>query len=469
MIKRYMEALSSMPIKWKLTLWSSAFILFLFVAYNGLQYVVIEKWLLKQDITTVGKNANQILSYLQDDRKMSEAEIVASRGFLGKLNERDQFIRILNQNGDPILSIAGSFPDQWVKPRLVKTVQTEQFSHDGDLYLAVRSPIMNPGFKGTLEVVRNLETNDNLINLILLVMICAALGAVLLSAWGGMMIARKMLRPVQSLRDTIIKVKNEGIHERAAVSNNGDEISELTRIFNEMMEQLEQSFRQQKQFVEDASHELRTPLTILEGHLSVLNRWGKHDPAVLDESLSIFKQEIRRLKLLVEELLLLSRTEREEQTIIREDICPYEIVTESIHHLSAVYPEYEFDLDLNDIMDAHISFNPNHFEQIMLILLDNAVKYSEDLKRIEVAGRIEDGELKLRVRDYGIGIPESDVPFVFERFYRVDKARSRERGGNGLGLSIAQKLTALYESTITLDSMEGKGTSVYLNIPLMKA
>jgi two-component system sensor histidine kinase ArlS len=310
-----------------------------------------------------------------------------------------------------------------------------------------------------------LENFDSINNILLLVLAVGGLTALFLSVLGGLIVARRMLLPIRSMTETMSKIKKQGMDERVIVVENRDEISSLAKMFNEMMDQLELSFRQQKQFVEDASHELRTPISIIEGHLALLNRWGKKDPAILEESLTTALQETNRLKGLIQDLLELSQAESP-VWVNSEVIDVVDVIESVVEKVSTLYRNYNFQMDIKDLAGLKISINPDHLEQILIILLDNAVKYSLNEKAIQLVGFIQDQWLAIKVIDFGIGIPEEDLPYVHQRFYRVDKARTRENGGHGLGLAIAKHLVEKYEGSIQLSSEEHRGTHALIRFPV---
>ncbi|WJV28437.1 ATP-binding protein [Rossellomorea sp. AcN35-11] len=259
-------------------------------------------------------------------------------------------------------------------------------------------------------------------------------------------------------------IERKGFHERVEIVKAHDEISELSQIFNKMMSQIEKSFQQQQQFVEDASHELRTPIQVLEGHLALLNRWGKKDPTILEESLQVSLEELERVKRLISELLELSRTDREKFDFQNAQAHAQNVVDKVIRDFQFLHQEHEFScLDELD-HEASVFILPRHLEQILIILLDNAVKYSEKHSKIEVKLMEHEGEVVIEVKDEGIGIPNEDLPKIFDRFYRVDKARSRENGGYGLGLAIASKLIQKYDGEITALRNQPVGTIIQISL-----
>ncbi|MGL5886089.1 MAG: sensor histidine kinase, partial [Bombilactobacillus sp.] len=220
------------------------------------------------------------------------------------------------------------------------------------------------------------------------------------------------------------------------------------------------------EFVEDVSHELRTPVAVIEGHLKLLQRWGKDDPQVLEESINASVSEIDRMKKLIQEMLDLTRAEQIEVNYVKETTQANETIQQAYNDFVMLHPDFQISLD--DTIPPHTlaQIYRNHLMQILVILLDNAVKYSQDRKEINLSVSTESNMLTIAVQDFGVGIASKDLERIFNRFYRVDKARSRQSGGNGLGLSIAKKIVEMYKGTITAESALGSGTIFRINLPL---
>ncbi|TKH41356.1 two-component sensor histidine kinase [Paenibacillus terrae] len=459
---------SRLPIRWKLAVWSSLLLCILFVLYNGVQYFTINQWMISEGEVSIRKSMNEIQNFFQE-KQMSAQEIVNSQRFVEDMNDPHQMIRILNQQGTPLLSVSDEMPEDWFPPQTAQSTRIMTAWHLEDQVLIMRSPLNSGGFRGTIEIINNMENLEKVSDKIKGVMIMGGIGAILLSALGGVFLSRQLIRPIQSMTDTMTRIRKKGLHEeRVQVSDNNDELSNLGRVFNGLIDQLERSFLQQKQFVEDASHELRTPISIIEGHISLLNRWGKHDPAILDESLSVSVQELERLKGIVNDLLELTRAESgtSEQNVPVIEI--RHTVQYTLTNFAMLHPDMIFREELTPLEKVQIHITPQHLEQLLLIVLDNAVKYAGSSKEILVTGTLERDEVYIHITDYGIGIPAEDLPYVFDRFYRVDKARGREQGGTGLGLAIAKQLVKRYNGNIRVSSIEHIGTTVTLCFPIYR-
>lgn len=467
MMERLLRFIRQLPIKWKLALGATALIFLLFTTYNFAQYLVLKQWMMNQERDNIQVSMAQIQDYFQEKYHTEDAfQITESRVYLEKMIGKNQLVRIVGKEGEPLLTVTNHFDENWVTPKSITVPELFDTTHNEDHILIYRSPIQAAKFTGTIELASNLETFDHFSETLLWVMLIGGVLAIFISAFSGLAIARQLMHPIRALTSTIRSVKEKGLTERVGNIQNGDELSSLAQLFNELMTQLESSFRQQKQFVEDASHELRTPITILEGHLSLLNRWGKSNPEVLEESLQASLQEIRRMKGLVQELLTLTRVESQLLTEVSKPIPLVPLIHETLDRFETLHPEFEFQTETKSIEDVLISISPLHLEQILLIVLDNAVKYSAIDKRIVIGGIRLKNDVQITVQDHGIGIPEADLPYVFDRFYRVDKARNREIAGTGLGLSIANQSVRNYHGEMTIQSVENEGTIVSIKLPI---
>ncbi|MWV42976.1 HAMP domain-containing protein [Paenibacillus sp. HJL G12] len=464
MMERLTLLLKRLPVIWKLMLGATLLIFMVFATYNFAQYLVLKQWMLKQEQDTLHNMMSQVQVYVQDKANSEEAfQLNETKSYMRNMMGKNQMIRIIDDKNHELLLTTNHFKAEWIQPMHTPEKQLQDIRHDEDHILVYRSPFDSGKIKGTIEIASNLETFDHFNKTLLLVMVIGGVIAVGISAVIGWAIAKQFLRPIKALAGTIQNVKENGLQERVENIENGDELSELARLFNELMDQLEVSFRQQQQFVDDASHELRTPITILEGHLNLLNRWGKKDPDVLEESLGASLQEVRRLKGLVQELLTLTRSETRPLPDHVEYIRIDPILNQTVKRMEILHPEWVFDLQLEQ--GLMVKINPLHLEQIMLIVIENAVKYSDGDQRVHIASRVMHDNISITVQDHGIGIPSEELQHVFDRFYRVDKARNREIGGTGLGLSIARNLVQHYQGEISMTSVENEGTRVSMTFP----
>ena len=235
----------SINIKWKLTLWAALLMLFLFFSYNLFQYFVIQNWVVNQEKQTIQKKMEEVTAYIQDSN--FKGNVSGSERYLDVLNEKYQLIRIVKENNSPLFTISDEVPQGWVSPKNVTKEELVEFSPKGDRLLIFRKPIEVNGFKGTVEIVRNLENFDSLINQIFMLVIVAGLVAILLSLIGGRLISFQLLKPINSMIRTMKRIKENGLKERVQINKQRDEMTELGIMFNELMDNLEKSFQQQQQ------------------------------------------------------------------------------------------------------------------------------------------------------------------------------------------------------------------------------
>ena len=463
--------IARLPVKWKLTLSSALLLLLLMAAYNAIQYAFVERWMQEEQEAKATAEMREILNYLlEQEYTFAEAEISTIRNDLEKVIDSKQMIRILDSKGAAIIEVKDDFPDEWLyrNEAALKREKAARFAI-GDL-LVYRSPLIIFDYDGTVEIVSSIDEFSRLKDAFSRIMLLCLAGAVVLSGFGGWLLSRRLLSPLQAMNETIRKVKQNGLQERMPLDGPQDELYVLMSHFNEMMEQVEHSFIQQRQFVEDASHELRTPVAILEGHLAMVNRWGKSDPNVLEESLQISMHELGRLKRLVEELLSLTRAERlavaeyEPQAANAADI-----IRTVVRNMSMLYPAFRFEVRMEKATDVQLPIAGDDLEQLLIIAMDNAVKYSGQSRDVTVCCEVNEEEryATVAVVDRGIGIPANELPYVWDRFFRVDKARGGGQNGFGLGLSIAKRITERHGGKVAIESEVGKGTTIWFKLPFI--
>lgn len=325
----------------------------------------------------------------------------------------------------------------------------------------------NRNLIGYVQAFYELSSFYDIRSKLLLTLIVLEIVSLILSSVLGFFLSAYFLKPLKILRDTMDTIRKDPqstIHMPEI--NTNDELADLAEIFNEMLDRMRRYIEQQEQFVEDVSHELRTPVAIIEGHLNLLTRWGKDDPEVLDESLSASLQEINRMKSLVQEMLDLSRAEQVDVQYSNKTSKAKEVVYQVYNNFKLLYPDFVITLDDDISEEVELSIYRNHFEQLIIIILDNAVKYSTNRKEVHISISTSLKEFEIAIQDFGEGIPPEDLDRIFHRFYRVDKARARTKGGNGLGLSIAKQLVENYKGRIQAESVVGQGTIFRIFIPI---
>jgi two-component system, OmpR family, sensor kinase len=305
------------------------------------------------------------------------------------------------------------------------------------------------------------------------VLIGAILVAVLLSVAGAYLLARAALSPVSAVVRSASKITESDLSRRLPVARPKDELGLLTATINKLLGRLEAAFARleetlsrQRRFAADASHELRTPLTSVTGYARMLKDWGLEDPKAAREATAAILEESERMRELVEGLLALARGDADAPLeLTRGDLGAVAADAAKAAQAAAgdkVVVEYA-----PPGKNVELSFDRARIRQAAAILLDNAVKYTPEGGNVLVSVGEEDGWAGLEVSDTGIGIPKDELPLVFERFHRVDPARTQSltQGGAGLGLSIARQIARAHGGEIEAESEPGEGSTFTLWIP----
>ena len=289
--------------------------------------------------------------------------------------------------------------------------------------------------------------------IVLSVIVVAALGS---------LTSRAMLSPIRKIIKKIDKISADDLSERIDDVDSSDELRELTDRINAMLDNLEQSFDRQKKFVSDASHELKTPIAVIQGYSGLLKRWGKSDPEVLDESIDSIAREAENMKRIVEQLLLLARIGRYMLTL--EEIDVGGEIKSAIDGYELVCKTHNFSLEADSGVIAIA--DKNLFTECVRAVADNAIKYSDENTTISFTVHADGSYAVVKIIDSGRGISPTDLPHVFDRFYRCDKSRGRDKNSSGLGLTIARSAVEMMNGTIEAESELGKGSTFTLRFPL---
>lgn len=273
---------------------------------------------------------------------------------------------------------------------------------------------------------------------------------------------KTMLSPVRKMISKMDEITGEDMSARLDPLGTRDELAELGERINGMLDGIEESFRRQSNFISDASHELRTPIAVIRGYSDLLSRWGKTDESVLDESIEAIRAEAANMKTIVDRLLYLAKLGDFKLQIKRFDLA--EAVSDVVSAYQLTVTDKEITSEING--DIPVRADRSLAVEMIRIITDNAIKYTPAGGRIHItAKRAEDGGALVSVADNGIGISEEDLPHIFDRFYRCDKARERKAGSTGLGLAIAKSIAEMTGGNITAKSMLGKGSEFTVYFP----
>ena len=319
----------------------------------------------------------------------------------------------------------------------------------------------------TLHFLRTITAEKVFLEELSETILYVGLVGVLISIICGFLLSRKLLKPLSDITKKVKDIEIQDLNKRIEVPPTHDEIEELANTFNLMLERLQKGFEQQRQFVSDASHELRTPATVICGYSDMLARWGKDDPQTADECITAIHSEAINMQRLIEKLLFLARADQKRQVLHKESISMKPLIADIAKDTQLIAPQHSVTCSLNE--DGYIFADPLCMRQMLRIFLDNSIKYTPDGGKIEISSHNDGNKMIVKISDNGIGIGKEEQKKIFERFYRVDAARTRTKngvGGTGLGLSIAEWIAQAHDIEIKLDSELEKGTTITLFIPL---
>ncbi|MET3697903.1 signal transduction histidine kinase [Bacillus oleivorans] len=446
-----------MKLRNRIHLYTSVLFIGLLILIHAAIYFSFSQMILKSELEQTTLEAERIMEALgQTEGSVPAADLLRAYVPINGM------VRIVNPDGSQLTTVTAAEQEQLFDQPFAfqQSEQREIVEYDGIPHSFVSIPMiwMN-GEIVNLQVNENLEAvADNLrvLQIVLLVVTVIATIPVLLSAG---LLSNLLTKPISSMIETMREIRKSGHFKRIHLPKKSqNELYLLGETFNEMMDLLEKNYAKQEQFVSNASHELKTPLTIIESYANLLKRRGKEQPELFDESVEAIHSEAIRMKDLIQQLLLLAKHDEQWKVDITS-ISLTNFVEDSVRAFREGYKR-EVHLDVEE--EVTIKADSQKLKQLIFILMDNARKYSED--QIQVRIRKEESKAVIEVIDRGIGIPATDLPRVFDRFYRVDQAR--RRGGFGLGLSLAKELAEVMGAEIRLESKEGLGTYAQIWLPL---
>lgn len=447
-------------LSWKLTLIYAALFSAVLIALNAGTLFGVRYYMVEQAKSQVRSSLSNTLNHISS----SAGEIDLSNS--GYLSEADTIpeisIKLTDTSGKQIISSSktlGGLPNPSSNIGAITVVEL----HDRH-FITESSEIRGNGkLLGYLQVSYDMHSEYRFIKLLFIFLAIADLLGVAFSILTGFLISRKALKPIDTLTKTAKQISGSDLSQRVEVGPADDELSRLAVTFNDMIERLQLSFEKQNRFVSDASHELRTPIAIIKGYADLIEQWAKDDPQVLEESIAAIRREAKGMTTLTEELLFLASGDSGKLKLQKEEFQMTDLLKEIIDETGLIDPSHHFEWIAPDNLRIHA--DRNHLKQALRALMDNAIKCTPESGSIQLIAFETDKDVVLQVKDTGIGIPESEQEKIFDRFYRVDKDRSKEKGGSGLGLSIVKWIVEAHEGKVTIKSEKNKGTSVVIHFP----
>jgi signal transduction histidine kinase len=462
--------LSSLSIRWRLTLFHTLIILAIGVLLVGYTLLVAWRGVSASVEASVEHAAAEVTRLLEAGAAPDDPEVAAyiDDGFLLVVRDADGDI-LSEVDNDPYRYDRMGDAERAVLSREVLATGEIAVERPLELY-GYGMPVTGAASDArVVEVWRSYDEAANELIPFLEIVTFAIPALVLLAIGASWFMARSAMAPVNAIVRQARRIGEHDLSQRLPVERPKDELGQLATAFNELLARLDVAFRQreealqqQRRFVADASHELRTPLTSIEGYARMLTRWGADDPDVIREGAAAIERESVRMRHLVEGLLDLAHGDVELalnpdrhdlRAIVNDAVAAARIVADGKVGVFAEVPAEPVEA----VVDRERVY------QVLGILLDNAIKYTPEGGSVSVSARSAGVSVELAVRDTGVGIDAAHLPHIFDRFYRADTARGA--GGSGLGLAIARQIVERHGGGIAVASRVGEGTTFTITLP----
>src|SRR5215472_5934432 len=443
-----------MPLRVRLTLWYGSALALVLIAFSTILYLVTARSLRDAVDQSLEETASAAVRSLEERGFLpliDEEELLSQFPELARI---DKFFQIFSPSGT--ITIRSPNVKQHEVP-LSRQALEVAFS-GRTVFESAKYPKEPPLRLISVPIIYR----GNLLYIVLVVTMPLALAV---SLAGGWFLAGRALRPVDAMTLAAQRIAGGDLTQRLTVPQSGDEIGRLAGTFNNMIARLETSFRQIRQFTSDASHELRTPLTVMKGETELVLRRPrplKDYQSVLESNL----EEIDRMTNIVDELLFLSRADMGEVKMASLPV-KLESLVEDIHRQATLLgQDRHIEVLLGTMTPAVVLGDELRLRELLLNLVENAIKYSHPGGKVEVTLLTEGQQARVSVTDQGIGVSDEDQKRIFDRFFRTDEARAHTKKGTGLGLAICAWIAEAHKGKISVVSAPGQGSTFTVTLPV---
>jgi heavy metal sensor kinase len=464
-------------IRFRLAAWHAALFAGVFAVLGCLLYATVRQYLDDSILETQARRARQIAETLIANLPTTgEDYVVRQIHGLYAPELGDRFIRVTRRDGS-VLYRSGPPIDQSFDPERVPPAATgapaesarlEDLGDGRSLLVAAFRASASNGGQYVVEVGASADPVRRFAQRLLLLLAAGFPLVVAVAAAGGYVLARRALEPAERIAAKAESITQHSLSERLPLTHTGDELERLSISLNRMITRLDDAFSNSKRFVADASHELRTPLTVIQGELEALAS-ESGAPEAFRERLGSLLEEVERLGKIVQKLLALSRLDAGEGQgeWVRLDLASLSDATAEQMQLLAEDKRIVVTRDAEE--PVFVMGDRARLKQVVVNLLDNAVKYTPAGGSISLRVRGEPAQGVLEVADTGAGIPSESVPLVFERFYRVDRGNGAGDAGAGLGLAIVRSIVTAHGGRVDVESALGSGSRFRVTLPIAPA
>jgi heavy metal sensor kinase len=460
-------------VRFRITAWYASLLAGLLILFAIFIYFTLEHFLeinlresLSRDAQTIGEALLKNVDETGEGYVVKEME----EHFAPRITSR--FLRVTRSDGS-LLYESGipdnrAFNPSRIAPERLNSLRSwrEEQMTDGSPLLIHSNPYIDrTGKRYVIEAGAPYDEIESVLHELLFSFAIAFPLMLGIAIGGGYGIMRRVVRPLDDIATTAERITSRNLNERVPVAATGDEIERLALSLNRMMGRLEESFHHINRFSADASHEIRTPLAIIRGELETAHQASELSPE-MRETVRSALEEAERLSRIVEQLLEISRLEAGETLVDRTRFDFSEMTRTTVEHMRLLAEEKNQQLAFESNRVLEIEGDRMRLKQIVVNLVDNAIKYTPEGGAVSVSCTAIDGKAVLEVADNGLGVPSEAAAQIFDRFYRVDKARSRQLGGAGLGLAIVKSICIAYGGTITLRHPDGPGVVFRVELPM---
>jgi heavy metal sensor kinase len=460
-------------LRFRLIIWYAGLLTGVFLLFGVALYQVLRGYLEHSLAETLLRRSDQIavslLSNLDKTGERYVADEIQSRYAPEKY---DRFVRVTKPDGGVLYASgpAASFDPSGLRPLAVNAVRGD-FTQKETLPDGVRLLMTTKVFQAVdgkrflIESGAPMGPIETILSHLLLSLLIGVPLLGLVAVGGGLFLVGRALAPVVQIARSAEHITLHNLNERLPLTHTGDELEHLSLALNRMIARLNEAFEQNRRFLADASHELRTPLAALRGEMESVVEQARTSPELSDRAGSVL-EEVDRLAKIVDALFAISRLDAGEsqQEWERFDLAP--LAASTTEQMSLLAEDKKIAVSCNAEGKVSVDGDRARIKQVVVNLLDNAIKYTPPGGTINLNVRASDGKAVLEVVDTGMGIPAGALPHIFERFYRVDQARSRDAGGAGLGLAIVKSICAAHGGKVEVESVEAKGSRFRVELPL---
>jgi two-component system OmpR family sensor kinase len=464
--------MNSRSLRFRLIAWYVVWLAVVFISFGAIVYLASKQHLENMLRESLSRRAAQVTNVIQspglvEDSARLRAEMETR--FAPEVNGR--FLRITRHDGVEMYRSRAPHEERFDPASIPATSVTDasetfvyhELAGDHPMYVAVESALVGPQ-QYLVEFGASAESVETALEQLLVAFGIAVPALVVVAVAGGYFLVRQAMKPVDEVIRTAEQISSHNLAAGIPVAPTGDELQRLSTALNNMFRRLDEAFQHNKRFMADASHELRTPLTVLQCELEAVRDLTRDNDQAREIVANII-EDVERLTKIVEELFALCRLDAGEaqRESVRFDLGA--LVANTTDQMAVLADDKRIRIS-REAAAVNIHGDRARLKQVAVNLINNAIQYTPAGGTIRVSVHAENGSAVFEVADNGIGIPAEALPHVFERFFRVDKARSRDYGGAGLGLAIVKAICSAHGGSVDVESDEGKGSRFVVRLPL---